>query len=320
MVYQTTLSHSVSATGVGLHHGNKVFLTISPAPENTGIVFRLYDNLDHDPVVEIPARSEYVGDTLLCTTLVKDGHHIMTVEHLLSAMSGLGLDNAYVDLTAPEVPIMDGSSAPFVFLIQSAGIQKQKALKKFIRINKRIVVKENDSGSPKTPVALLEPFEGFKMDFTIEYDHPVFGGKPQSASFSFSTASYAKYISRARTYGFLEDYEKLRERDLALGGSLDNAVVLDAFKVMNEDGLRYQDEFVRHKMLDAQGDLYLLGANIIGAFSGYKSGHTLNNKLMQALMADPSVWEYVTFSADTTEKSAPLLFGTGFFEKDLLEA
>ena len=235
-------------------------------------------------------------------------------------MSGLGLDNAYVDLTAPEVPIMDGSSAPFVFLIQSAGIKRQEALKRFIRINRRIVVREEEGGSPKTPVALLEPFEGFKMDFTIEYDHPVFSGKPQSASFSFSTAGYAKYISRARTYGFLEDYEKLREKDLALGGSLDNAVVLDAYKVMNEDGLRYQDEFVRHKMLDALGDLYLLGSNIIGAFSGYKSGHTLNNKLMQALLQDPSAWEYVTFSEEQKERPVPLLFGTGFFEKDLVDA
>ena len=320
MVKQLTLKSSVSATGVGLHRGCKVYLTIHPAPENTGIIFRLYDDVDHEPVVEIPAQVKYVGDTLLCTTLVKDGYRIMTVEHLLSAMSGLGIDNAYVDLTAPEVPIMDGSAAPFVFLIQSAGIEQQKALKRFVRVKKRVVVSgDKGDASPKAPVALLEPFNGFKMDFTIEYPHPVFSGKPQSASFSFSSTGYAKDISRARTYGFLEDYEKLRKKNLALGGSLDNAIVLDEFKVMNEDGLRYRDEFVRHKMLDALGDLYLVGANIIGAFSGYKSGHTLNNSLLHKLLEDESAWEIVTFSSDDADSRAPVVFGSGFFEQDLVE-
>ncbi len=320
MVRQVTLNSSVSATGVGLHRGCKVYLTIHPAPEDTGIVFRLYDDIKHDPVVEIPARAEHVGDTLLCTTLVKDGHRIMTVEHLLSALAGLGIDNAIIDLTAPEVPIMDGSAAPFVFLIQSAGIKKQNALKRFVRIKKRVVVSSQGSGddTAKSPVALLEPFDGFKMDFTIEYPHPVFSGKPQSATFSFSSTGYVKDISRARTYGFLSDYEMLRERDLALGGSLDNAVVLDEFKVMNEEGLRYRDEFVRHKMLDALGDLYLLGANIIGAFSGYKSGHSLNNLLLRKLLKDEASYEIITFPEGGDAK-VPIAFGTGFFDQKLLE-
>lgn len=319
MVSQLTLKNSVSATGVGLHRGCKVYLTIHPAPIDTGIVFRLFDDIKHGHVVEIPARSEYVGDTLLCTTLIKDGHRIMTVEHLLSAMAGLGIDNAYVDLTAPEVPIMDGSAAPFVFLIQSAGIQAQKAPKKFIRVKKRVLVTgtSKTKKGTKAPVALIEPFNGFKMDFTIEYPHPLFSGKPQSSTFSFSSTGYVKDISRARTYGFLADYEMLRKKDLALGGSLDNAVVIDDYKVMNEEGLRYRDEFVRHKMLDALGDLYLAGSNIIGAFSGYKSGHALNNMLLTKLLADQEAWEMVTFPE--TEK-APVTFGSGFFEQDLAQA
>ncbi len=321
MVCQVTLKSSVSATGVGLHSGCKVYLTIHPAPENTGIVFRLYDDINHDPVAEIPAKAEYVGDTLLCTTLVKDGHRIMTVEHLLSALAGLGVDNAIIDLTAPEVPIMDGSAAPFVFLIQSAGIKKQKALKRFVRIKKRVLASSPHSGdsSAKSPIALLEPFNGFKMDFTIEYAHPVFSGKPQSATFSFSSTGYVKDISRARTYGFLADYEKLRKQDLALGGSLDNAVVLDEFKVMNEEGLRYRDEFVRHKMLDALGDLYLLGSNIIGAFSGYKSGHSLNNLLLKKLLEDKEAWEVVTFPEGAGAQKSPVMFGSGFFDQSPLE-
>lgn len=278
----------IQATGVGLHSGEKVYLTLRPAPVNTGIIFR---RTDLDPVVEIPASYQYVGDTTLCTSLLYQGVRIATVEHLLSALAGLGIDNAYVDINAPELPIMDGSAAPFVFLIQSAGIREQNAPKRFIRILKPISIEEGGK------YVKFVPYNGYKVSFTIGFDHPVFNDKPQSATFDFATCSYVKEVCRARTFGFLSDYEKLREMDLAKGGSLDNAVVVDDYRVLNDDGLRFHDEFVKHKVLDAIGDLYLLGASLIGAFEGYKSGHELNNKLLRKLIACQSAWEYTHFDA-----------------------
>jgi UDP-3-O-[3-hydroxymyristoyl] N-acetylglucosamine deacetylase len=263
---------------------------------DTGIVFCRVD-LDH--VVQIPARPENVGDTRLSTTLVSGDVRISTVEHLLSAMAGLGIDNAYVDLSAAEVPIMDGSAGPFVFLIQSAGIEEQNAAKRFIRIKKPVEVTHEDK------VARFVPFDGFKVGFTIEFNHPVFKTDTQHAEIDFSTTSFVKEVSRARTFGFMHEIEQLRERQLALGGSLDNAVVLDDYRVLNEDGLRYRDEFVKHKILDAIGDLYLLGHSLIGAFDGFKSGHALNNELLRVLIADETAWEEVTFD-DVSE--APISF------------
>ena len=286
MIRQRTLKNVIRATGVGLHTGEKIYLTLRPAPVNTGIVFC---RVDLEQVVQIAARTENVGDTRLSTTLVSGDVRISTVEHLLSAMAGLGIDNAYIDLSAAEVPIMDGSAGPFVFLIQSAGIEEQDAPKRFIRIKHPVQVEEGDKA------ARFEPFDGFKVGFTIEFDHPVFKSDTQNSEIDFSTTSFVKEVSRARTFGFMHEIEQLRERQLALGGSLDNAVVLDNYRVLNEDGLRYRDEFVKHKILDAIGDLYLLGHSLIGAFSGYKSGHALNNKLLRALMADKSAWEEVTF-------------------------
>jgi len=296
MIRQRTLKNVIRATGVGLHTGEKIYLTLRPAPVDTGIVFA---RVDLDVPVQIKASPENVGDTSLSTTLVKDGVRISTVEHLLSAMAGLGIDNAFVDLSAPEVPIMDGSAGPFVFLIQSAGIEEQNAPKRFIRIIKPVQVEEGDK------VARFVPFDGFKVGFTIEFDHPVFKANDQHSEIDFSTTSFVKEVSRARTFGFMRDIEALRKRELALGGSLDNAVVLDDYRVLNEDGLRYRNEFVRHKILDAIGDLYLLGHSLIGAFDGYKSGHALNNKLLRALIKDESAWEQVTF--DDVEK-APISF------------
>ena len=286
MIKQRTLKQIIKATGVGLHTGRKIYLSLRPAPTNTGIVFR---RVDLDDVVEIKASTENVGDTTLSTTLGRGESRVSTVEHLLSAMAGLGIDNAYVDLSAPEVPIMDGSAGPFVFLIQSAGIEEQDAPKRFIRINKSVAVEEGDKW------ACFEPFEGFKVSFSIEFNHPVFSEKVSQATVDFSTTSFVKEISRARTFGFMRDLEHLRENNLALGGTLDNAIVIDDYRVLNEDGLRYEDEFVKHKVLDAIGDLYLLGHSLIGSFRGYKSGHALNNKLLKALVADESAWEMVTF-------------------------
>jgi len=271
-------------------------MTLRPAAVDTGIVFR---RVDADPPIDIPARAGNVGDTRLSTTLVKGDTRISTVEHLLSALAGLGIDNAYIDLSAPEVPIMDGSAGPFVFLVQSAGIEEQNAPKRFIRIKRSVVVEEGDKW------AKFEPFEGFKVSFSIDFDHPVFKGRVQEAAVDFSTTSFVKEVSRARTFGFMRDLELLRERSLALGGSLDNAIVVDDYRILNEDGLRYEDEFVKHKVLDAIGDLYLLGHSLIGAFSGHKSGHALNNRLLRALMADESAWELVTF--DDPEQ-VPILF------------
>lgn len=286
MLKQRTLKNTIRATGVGLHSGDKVYLTLRPAAVNAGIIFR---RVDLDPVVEIHARAENVGETQLSTTLVEGGAKVSTVEHLLSAIAGLGIDNAYVELSSAEVPIMDGSAGPFVFLLQSAGIAEQNAHKRFIRIKKAVEVREGDKW------ARFEPYEGFKVGFQIDFDHPVFKKHRQSAEIDFSSTSFVKEVSRARTFGFMRDIEYLRERNLALGGSLDNAIVVDDFRVLNEDGLRYEDEFVKHKILDAIGDLYLLGHSLIGAFNGYKSGHALNNMLLRTLMADVTAWEEVTF-------------------------
>lgn len=288
MIKQRTPKKVIQATGVGLHSGEKVLLTLRPAPVNTGIVFR---RVDLSPVVEIPASYEYVGDTMLCTTLHHNNVKIATVEHLLSALAGLGIDNAYIDVNAPELPIMDGSAAPFVFLIQSAGIREQNAAKKYIRILKPIRVEDNGK------YVQFVPHKGYKISFTIDFDHPVFNEKPQTVSFDFSGTSYVKEVCRARTFGFLSDYEKLRECDLAKGGSLDNAIVVDNYRILNEDGLRFESEFVTHKVLDAIGDLYLLGSSLIGAFEGYKSGHELNNRLLRELMVRQDAWEYTTFDS-----------------------
>lgn len=296
MIKQRTLKNVIRATGVGLHTGQKVYLTLRPAVADTGIVFR---RVDLDVPVEIPATPENVGDTTLSTTLIKDGVRISTVEHLLSALAGLGIDNAYIDLNAPEVPIMDGSAGPFVFLIQSAGIQEQNAPKRFIRIKKTVTVEDGDKW------VRFEPFDGFKVAFTIDFDHPVFSNHQQTAEVDFSTTSFVKEISRARTFGFMSQIETLRANNLALGGSLDNAVVLDDYRILNEDGLRYMDEFVKHKILDSIGDLYLLGRSLIGEFSGYKSGHELNNRLLRTLLAHEESWELVTFE---DEEKAPISF------------
>jgi len=285
------LKNVIRATGVGLHTGEKVYLTLRPAAPDTGIVFR---RVDLPEPVDIPAKAELVGDTRLSTTLVKDGVRISTVEHLLSAFAGLGIDNAYVDVSAPEVPIMDGSAGPFVFLIQSAGMEEQNAPKRYIRILKPIEVRDGDK------FARFEPFEGFKVRFGIDFDHPAIDGRRNEAEMDFSSTSFVKEVSRARTFGFLRDIETLRENGLALGGSMDNAIVVDDFRVLNEDGLRYEDEFVKHKILDAIGDLYLLGCSLIGAFSGYKSGHALNNRLLKDLVAHRDAWEEITFEREET--------------------
>lgn len=291
MIRQRTLKNSIRAMGVGLHTGEKVFLTLKPGNIDSGIIFR---RVDLNPVVEIPARSENVGETTLSTTLMKDGVRVSTVEHLMSALAGLGIDNAVVEVSAPEVPIMDGSAGPFVFLLQSAGIQEQAAPKRFLRIKQKIKVQEGDKW------VSLEPYDGFKVSFQLDYDHPVLRNNIQEATLDFSSSSYVKEVSRARTFGFLSEYEWLRSQNLALGGSLNNAIVLDDYRVVNEDGLRYEDELVKHKILDAVGDLYLLSTGLIGAFRGYKSGHTLNNRLLQALLAKKSAFEIVTFEDEAT--------------------
>ncbi|HET6603827.1 MAG TPA: UDP-3-O-acyl-N-acetylglucosamine deacetylase [Xanthomonadaceae bacterium] len=286
MIKQRTLRNVIRATGVGMHSGEKVYMTLRPAAPDTGIIFR---RVDLPVPVDVPACAQCVGDTLMSTTLVHEGVRVATVEHLLSAMAGLGIDNAYIDLSAAEVPIMDGSAGPFVFLLQSAGIQEQNASKRFIRIKRPVTVKDGDKW------ARFEPFDGFKVGFTIDFDHPAFDKTVSSAEIDFSTTSFVKEVSRARTFGFMRDIEMLRERNLAMGGSMDNAIVLDDYRILNEDGLRYEDEFVKHKILDAIGDLYLLGRSLIGAFYGYKSGHALNNQLLRAMLADRSAWEEVTF-------------------------
>lgn len=292
MIYQRTLKNPIRATGVGLHTGEKVYLTLRPAAANTGIRFI---RTDVEPNVEIPALTEYVGDTTLATTIVKDNQRVSTIEHLMAALSGLGVDNAYVEVSGPEMPIMDGSAATFVFLIQSAGIEDQTVLKKFLRIKEKVTVTGPEGVGWHNQSATIQPFDGFKVSHTIVYDNPVI--KEQRACINFSTTSFVKEVSRARTFGLMQEFEHLRERNLAQGGSLDNAVVVDDFRVLNDDGLRHQDEFVRHKILDAIGDLYLLGHSIIGEFIGHKSGHAANHALRQALLAQQSAWEIVTFDS-----------------------
>ncbi len=286
MIRQRTLKNTIRATGIGLHTGKKVYLTLSPAPVDAGVVFR---RVDHTPPVVIQGQPLNVQDTELATSLGNGDVRVSTVEHLMAALAGLGIDNCYVDLSANEVPIMDGSAAPFVFLVQSAGILEQSAPKKFIRIKRPIEVRDNEKW------ARFDPFNGFKVKFTIDFDHPLFQGDLQTSEVDFSTTSFVREISRARTFGFTRDIEALRKRDLALGGSLDNAIVIDEYRVLNEDGLRYRNEFVKHKILDAIGDLYLLGHSLIGAFSGYKSGHALNNRLLRELLVNENAWEEVTF-------------------------
>ncbi len=287
MIRQRTLKNVISATGIGVHTGEKVYMTLRPAAADTGIVFR---RVDLPQVVEIKADPYAVGDTRLASCLVKDGASVGTVEHLMSALAGLGVDNAYVDLSAAEVPIMDGSAGPFVFLLQSAGIEEQNAAKRFIRILKTVEVRHGDKW------VKLAPFNGFKLDLGIEFNHPVFDRSRQTVSFDFSSTSYVKEVSRARTFGFMQDVEAMRAQGLAMGGSLENAIVMDEYRILNSDGLRYDDEFVKHKALDAIGDLYLLGHPIIGAFSGFKSGHALNNQLLRALLEDSQAWEFCSFN------------------------
>ncbi|MGQ0586645.1 MAG: UDP-3-O-acyl-N-acetylglucosamine deacetylase [Gammaproteobacteria bacterium] len=299
MLRQRTLKNSIRATGVGLHSGQKVFMSLLPAGPDTGIIFR---RVDLEKPVEIRAYATNVGATELASTLMNEGVKVATVEHLLSAIAGLGIDNCVIELSAGEVPIMDGSSGPFVFLIQSAGIQEQDAPKRFIRIKQPVQVQDGDK------YARFEPFEGFRVSFSIDFRHPVFKTSRQTATIDFSTTSFVKEVSRARTFGFMRDVEYMRSKNLALGGSLDNAVVLDEYRILNNEGLRYEDEFVRHKILDAIGDLYLMGHSLIGSYTAYKSGHQLNNKLLRALIADPQAWEEVTFQ---DESKAPIAYVRG---------
>lgn len=297
LIRQRTLKNTIRATGVGLHTGEKVFLTLKPAPVDAGITFR---RTDLDPPVEIRADARNVGDTMLSTTLVNGDVRVSTVEHLLSAMAGLGIDNAVIELSAPEVPIMDGSSAPFVFLIQSAGIQEQDAPKKFVRIKRELKVSDGDK------VATFRPFDGFKISFTIDFKHPLFKNETLTTSVDFSSTTFVKEVSRARTFGFMHEIEYLRSQGLVRGGSLDNAIVVDQHQVLNEEGLRYKDEFVKHKILDAIGDLYLLGYSLIGEYEALKSGHGLNNKSVRTLLEDKDAWEFVTFEDDEAE--APISY------------
>lgn len=285
MLKQRTLKNIIRATGVGLHTGKKVYMTLRPAPANTGVVFR---RIDLPVPIEIKASAYNVGDTRLSSCLEEKGEKVSTVEHLMSAFAGLGIDNIYVDLTAGEVPIMDGSAGPFIFLLQSAGIEEQNALKKYIRIKEPVEVVQGDK------LARFEPFDGFKIDFTIVFNHPAFTSN-QNIVIDFADTSYIKEVSRARTFGFMQDVEMMRAQGLALGGSMDNAIVLDEYRILNNDGLRYDNEFVKHKVLDAIGDLYLLGHPLIGAFTGFKSGHALNNALLRQLLQSSSSWEFVTF-------------------------
>ncbi|MEJ2515172.1 MAG: UDP-3-O-acyl-N-acetylglucosamine deacetylase [Gammaproteobacteria bacterium] len=296
MVKQRTLKNTIRATGVGLHTGEKVYMTLGPAPVNTGIVFR---RVDLDPVGQVPADGMYVTETTLGTVLVKDGVRVATVEHLMSAFAGLGIDNATVELSASEVPIMDGSAGPFIFLMQSAGIAEQSAPKRFIRVKRPVEVADGDKW------ARLSPFDGFKVNFEIEFEHPIFKRHLQRASMDFSSTSFLREVSRARTFGFMRDMEYLRSKNLGRGGSLDNAIVLDDYRILNEDGLRYENEFVRHKILDAVGDIYLLGHSLIGEFTGYKSGHGLNNMLLRELVKRENAWEEVTFE---DPRDAPISF------------
>jgi UDP-3-O-[3-hydroxymyristoyl] N-acetylglucosamine deacetylase len=286
MLRQRTLKSLIRASGVGLHTGQKVRMALRPAPPDTGIVFR---RVDLASPVDIPARAELVGETRLSSCLVRDGAKVYTVEHLMSALGGLGIDNAFVDLDAPEVPIMDGSASPFVLLIQQAGIEQQRAPKRFLRVTRRVEVVDGDKW------ARLEPYDGYRLSFSIDFRHPVIERSTQSVAVDFADNAYLKEIARARTFGFMHEVENLRESGLALGGGLENAVVLDEFRVLNAEGLRFADEFIRHKLLDAVGDLYLLGKPLLGAFSAHKSGHALNNKLLRAALAEPEALQTVSF-------------------------
>jgi UDP-3-O-[3-hydroxymyristoyl] N-acetylglucosamine deacetylase len=288
MLKQRTLKNSIKTTGVGLHTGARVDLTLRPAPQDSGIVFHRVD-LPHS--VAIPAHATHVGDTRLSSSLEMDGVKVSTVEHLMSALAGLGVDNVHVDVAGPEIPIMDGSAGPFVFLLQSAGIEEQAARKRFLRIKEPVEVRMDEKW------ARFEPFHGFKLDFTIDFPHPVFGIEHRQVIIDFAEHSYTKEVSRARTFGFMQDLEAMRDAGLALGGSLQNAIVLDETRVLNSEGLRYDNEFVKHKVLDAIGDLYLLGHPLIGTYAAFKSGHTLNNAVSRALLARPEAWELVTFDA-----------------------
>jgi UDP-3-O-[3-hydroxymyristoyl] N-acetylglucosamine deacetylase len=297
MLKQRTIKQLVTTVGVGLHSGTKVQLTLRPAAPETGIIFR---RIDLDPVVDLPALALGVGDTRMASTLERDGARVSTVEHLMSACAGLGIDNLYVDLTAEEIPIMDGSASSFVFLLQQAGLQEQNAAKKFIRIKQTVEVREGQGAQEKW--ARLDPYNGFKLKFFIEFNHPAVDGTGQTAEVDFGIESYVKEVSRARTFGFMQDVETLRGMGLARGGSLENAIVMDEYRILNSDGLRYDNEFVRHKILDAIGDLYLIGHPLLASYIAHKSGHTLNNQLLRALLAQPEAYEIVSF--DTLE-SAP---------------
>lgn len=294
MLKQRTLKKVIHATGVGLHNGEKVTLTLRPALINTGIIFK---RVDLPQPNEIKATPQAVRDTRMCSALEQDGARVATVEHLMSALAGLGVDNVLIEVNAPEIPIMDGSSGPFVFLLQEAGLVEQNAAKKFIRILKNVEVIDGDKW------VRFEPYHGFKIDFTIEFNHPVFEHSGNHVQIDFAEDSYIKEISRARTFGFMHEVEYLRSNGLARGGSLENAIVLDEYRVLNNDGLRYEDEFAKHKVLDAIGDLYMLGYPILGAFYAHKSGHALNNKLLRALLQNESAWEFATF-AEKTEAPA----------------
>ena len=300
MFAQRTLKTRIGATGVGLHSGSSIAMTLLPAPPDSGILFR---RADLSPPVEIPARASHVGDTRLGTVLTAGSARVSTIEHLMSAFAGLGVDNAVVEVSAAEVPIMDGSADPFVFLVQSAGVIEQDRPKRFVRILKEVAVREDDKW------ARFTPHDGFRVNFEIDFDHPLMRGGMAVASMDFSSTTYLKEVSRARTFGFMRDIETLKRHNLALGGTLDNAIVLDDAGIMNEDGLRYRDEFVKHKILDAIGDLYLLGHGIIGEFTGYKSGHGLNNQLLRALLSQPDAWELVSFSAPDEAPIAYLRLG-----------
>ncbi len=305
MLRQRTLKNPIRASGIGLHSGQRVFMSLLPAGPDTGIVFR---RVDLSPPVEVPARADLVGETTLCSTLVSGPHgdqpkvRVATIEHLMSALCGLSIDNCVVELSAPEVPIMDGSAGPFVFLLQSAGIHELQAPKRFIRVRQPVQVQDGDK------FARFEPYDGYRLSFGIEFKHPVFKTSRQSATVEFSTTGYVKEVARARTFGFMNEVEYLRSRNLTLGGSLDNAIVMDEFRVLNAEGLRYDDEFVRHKILDAVGDLYLAGHSLIGAYTAYKSGHHLNNVLVRALLADRDAWEIVTFPR---AQDAPMAYVKG---------
>ncbi len=302
MIRQRTIRETIRTTGVGLHCGTRVVLTLHPAPADTGIVFR---RVDVDPPVELPAQANGVGDTRMASVLEKDGVRVSTVEHLMSACAGLGIDNLMVDLTAEEIPIMDGSAASFVFLLQQAGRQELDAPKKFIRVLKRVEVREGEG--PNEKWASLEPWHGYRLKFFIEFNHPAIDGSGQTAEVDLSLESYIEEIARARTFGFMQDVETLRGMGLARGGSLENAIVMDEFRILNTGGLRYRNEFVRHKILDAMGDLYLAGHPLLASYDAHKSGHGLNNKLLRALFADESAYEIVTFP---NEASAPPAYST----------